>query len=248
MANFIPLNNYSLFILDKLIEKYNLKPPFLDIACGTGYLSKHLAKKGWDGTAIDYSDKAINITKKNLKGIKNVKIEKKSLLKTCGKYNTILMFDILEHIKNDISTLKKTHSLLSYGGYLVIATPSNPKEWGYDDNFYGHIRRYTEDELKEKLIKTGFKSIICYDYTFPVFWLLRRIYMKISIQKEYLASMQERTNRSSFTPFWNISFISRLLNNMRIVWYPVYFIQYTFFKNSISFGNGVIVLAKKCEL
>lgn len=52
MANFKPLNNYSLFILDKFINSYHLKPPFLDIACGNGYLSEFLARRGWGGKAI----------------------------------------------------------------------------------------------------------------------------------------------------------------------------------------------------
>ncbi|MBI2018536.1 class I SAM-dependent methyltransferase [Candidatus Daviesbacteria bacterium] len=244
MANFKPLNNYALFILNKLIEKYYLKPPFLDVACGTGYLSKHLASKGWEGVAIDYSRKAVNITKENLKGYQKVKMEKKFFSKVSGKYNTVLMFDILEHIKDDTSALRKANLLLSRHGHLVIATPSNPKEWRWDDNFYGHFRRYTQNELKEKLIKAGFKPIIFCDYTFPVFWALRRIYTKIISNKKRVVDREKQTEQSSFSYAWNIPIISSILDRTSFLWLPIFIIQYVFFKKFISYGNALIVLAK----
>lgn len=245
MANFKPLNNYSLFLLDKLVKKYNLKPPFLDVACGNGYLSKHLTKKGWSGTAIDYYSKAVNEAKKNLKEYKKIKVQKKSFSKTTGKYNTILMFDILEHIKDDISALKKANLLLLKSGFLVIAGPSNPKEWQWDDEFYGHYRRYTEGELKKKLLKSGFKPIVCYDYTFPFFWLLRIIYTKLIHKKKASGGIEKRTKDSSLIYAWNIPFISNILDNTSVLWLPLYFIQYYLFRGYTHIGNAMIILAKK---
>lgn len=245
MANFKPLNNYTLFVLNKLIGKYSLRDHFLDVACGTGYLSKHLAKKGWSGLAIDYSSKATRITKANLKEYKRIKVERKSLLKVSGKFHTVLMFDILEHIKDDLAALKKVNSLLSKDGYLVIATPSNPTEWRWDDDFYGHFRRYTPNEIKEKLIKTGFKPIVCYDYTFPFFWLLRRILTKLWRKRVIHQNKRILTQESSFSYSWNIPIISALFNQISFLFYPIYLIQYLFFKSLISKGNAIIILAKK---
>ena len=245
MANFKPLNNYALFILNKLIKKYHLKPPFLDVACGTGYLSSHIGAMGWHGKAIDHSEQAVKIAKSDLKKYKNIIVEKKTFLKTSGKYKTVLMFDILEHIKDDTSALRKAHLLLSRRGHLVIATPSNPKEWRWDDNFYGHFRRYTRNELKAKLIKAGFKPIIFCDYTFPVFWALRRIYTKIISNKKRVVDREKQTEQSSFSYAWNIPIILSILDKTSFLWLPIFIIQYVFFKKFISYGNALIVLAKK---
>lgn len=244
MANFAPLNNYSLFILDRLISKYNLKQPFLDVACGTGYVSRHLAKKGWSGKAIDYSEKAIQIAKKNLINYQQVELERKSLSRVRGKYKTVLMFDVLEHIEDDLSALKKINSLLQKDGHLVIAGPSNPTEWRWDDDYYGHFRRYSEKELKNKLVKTGFVHLISYDYTFPVFWILRRIYTSL-INKKTVKNKEERTKQSSLSYAWDIPLVSTLLNNTSMLWLPIYIIQYTFFKKKIQKGNAMFVLAEK---
>lgn len=245
MANFQPFNNYSIFILNRMIRRYHLKPPFLDIASGTGYLSKYLGSLGWPGKAIDSSKKAVEILKSNLKKYQYIDIERKDFFKLKGQYNTIFMFDILEHIRNDSLALRKVYSLLSPNGYLVITVPSNYKEWRWDDNFYGHLRRYTKAELKEKLTKTGFIPMIYYDYSFPFFWLLRRVYTKILNKSEETLSTDQQTKQSSFSNAWHIPVISSILDHTSFLWFPVYFIQYTLFKTNISKGNAIIVLATK---
>lgn len=244
MANFRPINNFTLYILDKIISQYHLQPPFLDIACGSGYLSRHLGINGWKGKAIDYSENAVAITKNNLKEFKYITVEKKPAYSENGKYKTVLMFDLLEHIKEDLKLLKKVYSLLKRDGFVVICVPSNPKEWRWDDDFYGHYRRYTENELKDKLIKEGFKPLVFYDYTFPFFWILRRIYT--SMKKETnISDKQKQTKKSSFIYAWNMPLISNILNNTSILWIPIYIIQYAFFRKNTSRGNAMFVLAKK---
>lgn len=246
MANFQPLNNYSLFLLDRLIKKYHLKSPFLDVACGNGYLSKRLAKKGWKGKAIDFLPKAIKTTKENLAGFRGIKVEKKTLLQVSGKYNTIFMFDILEHLEDDISALKKVYSLLETGGHLVVAGPSNPSEWRWDDNFYGHIRRYSEKNLKDKLKRAGFTHIVSYDYTFPFFWILRRFYTTlIDKTKGKLFDKEKQTKISSFSYAWDIPLAAKFFDKTTLLWLPIYFLQYAFFKKFTSFGCSMMVLARK---
>ena len=248
MANFTPLNNYAIFILDKLIKKYDLRPPFLDVACGTGYLSAHMGDLGWWGNAIDYSRQAVEIAKSNLKRYQNITVERTSLLKTNGRYKTVLMFDVLEHIKDDISALKKVFSLLEKDGHLIIAGPSNPKEWRWDDEFYGHYRRYTEAELRKKLIEAELKPMVFYDYTFPIFWLLRRIYTKLKNKKRFLEDTEKRTKKSSFVYAWDMSLISIIMNNASFLWSPIYIFQYFLFRKKTNYGSSILVLAKKGKL
>lgn len=244
MANFQPLNNYALFILDKLISKYSLKPPFLDVACGNGYVAKHLAKKGWEGKAIDYSKEAVEIAKNNLKNYKKVIVEEKAADKEMGHYRTIFMFDVLEHIKYDQLFLNKISSLLLSEGHLVIAGPSNPNQWGWDDDFYGHYRRYTAENLKGKLIKAKLRPLICYDYTYPIFFFLRKLFITF-VHKVNKKSIEKRTLESSFIYSWKIPVVSVIIDKTSLLWYPLYYIQYLFFKNLLSRGSAIIILSKK---
>ncbi len=245
MANFKPINDYSLYILDRLISEYKLKPPFLDIACGTGYVSAFLGDEGWSGKAVDFSDNAIKIAKINLERFKKIIVEKKDATKEKSKYNTILMFDVLEHIENDTAFLKKVYSMMLPKGHLVICVPNNPKEWRWDDEFYGHFRRYTEQDLTEKLKKAKLKKLICYDYSYPFFWVLRRAYTKFMHKDLVKLNKHEQTKESAVVYSWNMPFISTILNSTSFLWLPIYSIQYNFFKKRTSRGNAILVLAKK---
>lgn len=246
MANFSPLNDYILYIFDKIIPKYNLKPPFLDAGCGTGYVSKYLASKGWAGKAIDLSSEAINICKKELSHFSEVKVAKQGILNQKEKFSTIIMIDVIEHLKNDDEVLRKISSILTPNGYIILAFTSNPKEWRWDDDFYGHYRRYTEKDIKRKLKRAGLEPEEFIEYTFPSFWLIRRIYT--SFQKPTVLNFKnkaKRTDLSSTSSSWNVSPIFRQFMGLKFFWKIIFYIQFHFFKRFTTQGFATLVVAKK---
>lgn len=234
------------YCIDRLIDQYGISSPFLDVGCGIGDVSQHVASKGWQGKAIDFSDIAIKNAKKNLASFPHVEIEKKSLFEEIGTFETIFFMDILEHIEDDNAALKKIFSLLSLGGYVIISVPSNPKEWRWDDDFYGHCRRYPLDDIKKKLIKAGLEPIVFWDFTYPVFWLMRRIYTRLKSCPENLSKDRlYRTYYSTSMNSWDIPFLSNFLQRKCILWNHVYRMQFSCFKNKVQKGHEMLVLAKK---
>lgn len=246
MANFPPLKNYILYCLDRLIDEYGLSSPFLDVGCGIADISRHLALKGWHGKAIDFSDIAIEKAKKNLAPFKFIELEKKPLFQETGIFKTIFLMDVLEHIKDDNTALDKIYSLLFADGHLVLTIPSNPKEWRWDDEFYGHYRRYTLKEVKRKLIDARFEPILFWDFTYPIFWVMRRLYTGlkspfVKIEKDKLVS----STTSSSINAWDIPLCSIFLSYRFILWNFIYKIQFIYFKDKVENGHEMIVLAKK---
>lgn len=246
MANFRPFNEYTFFLLSKLIKQYDIKQPFLDAGCGIGELSKFLVKKGWSGKAIDYSKIPLDQAKLELSKYSKVQVELKSFFDEKGRYNSIFMWDVLEHIYSDQKALTKLSSLLNKDGFLIISVPSNPKEWQWDDEFYGHYRRYTKDILNKKLEKAGLRPIIYWDSTYPIFWAIRRIYLRFKNKPNLDYTKKEtRTKISGVMTAWRIPVISDLFNNLVIIWRPIYWFQYYIFRNFTASGFGILVLAQK---
>jgi SAM-dependent methyltransferase len=246
MANFPPLKNCIFFYLDQIIDKYGLCSPFLDVGCGIGDVSQYVASKGLHGKAIDFSDIAIQTARQNLVYNSNIKIEKKSLFQETMTYKTIFLMDVLEHIENDNAALEKISSLLVRNGHVIITIPTNPIEWRWDDHFYGHFRRYTVEDISKQLINVGLEPILFWDFTYPFFWILRRVYTKLkSSPKNIESDKLKLTQKSSTVNSWNIPFLSFILSHNHYIWRLIYKMQFTYFKEKVENGHEMMVLAKK---
>ena len=64
-----------------------------------------------------------------------------------GEFDTIIYIDVLEHIEDDVSEVKKAVKALKPGGYICILVPANPNDYTAFDKAIGHFRRYTRSSL-----------------------------------------------------------------------------------------------------
>lgn len=88
------------------------------------------------------------------------------------------MFDVLEHIQNDEAVLLSVHKMLAPGGALCITVPAHMSLWSYFDEAARHARRYTFDELANKLKTAGFQleyQTEFMSWIYPLVWLGRRL-------------------------------------------------------------------------
>src|SRR4029453_13054884 len=87
-----------------------------------------------------------------------------------GSLPAIGMFDVLEHIENDVAFLDSLHELLIPSGRIYVAVPAFGFLWSADDAAAGHFRRYTIGTLTKALASSGF--IVDYStYFFQWLWL-----------------------------------------------------------------------------
>jgi glycosyltransferase involved in cell wall biosynthesis len=73
--------------------------------------------------------------------------------------DTIICLNVLEHIAADEEVLGHFHRTLRPGGRAIILVPQHPWLYSPTDRTLGHVRRYTEDELREKLTRAGFEVV-----------------------------------------------------------------------------------------
>lgn len=68
----------------------------------------------------------------------------------------ILSVNVLEHIRDDREELARYAKLLQpRHGALCLFVPARPEIYAAIDKDFGHFRRYTRDELKDKLSRAG---------------------------------------------------------------------------------------------
>ena len=93
-------------------------------------------------------------------------------------FEVACMFDVLEHLPDDRLVLEKLFGLLAPGGRLFLTVPASPALWSYFDVEVLHYRRYTLEDLREKLQAAGFEVEYLTPYMtwlFPLIYLKRRV-------------------------------------------------------------------------
>ena len=71
--------------------------------------------------------------------------------------DAILSINVLEHIEEDEAELERYVRLLRpRHGVLCLFVPARPEIYAPMDKDFGHFRRYTYDQLRDKLLRPGF--------------------------------------------------------------------------------------------
>jgi SAM-dependent methyltransferase len=240
MANFKPFRDYILHRLAIIIDKYKPKSPFLDVGGGSGYTTEFLLKKQLTGKYIDVSEDACKVAADRLKEF-DVELENKSVFEETGRYNTIVCFDVLEHIEDDSGFVRQLTGLCENGGYLVFTVPINQREYRWDDSYYGHLRRYNPDKLIELFQQHGLYVEQAREIAFPIFWCLRRLYMRFFPAKEGDGEKLELTKQSSCQNAW-CSLLCHDLLVSKALWWPVFMIQDRI--SNLKRGNEAMIVLR----
>lgn len=188
-------------ILAKLIRKYavcfknNLM--IADVGCGTGGNYDFLEKFG-NVTGIDNSPFAIVCCERKEKAVKFANGD--TLPFSSDSQDLVTAFDVLEHVGDDLKVLKECGRVLKKNGKLIIAVPAYNSIWSSHDEVMGHRRRYSKENLAEKIEGAGFKIIKnshCITFLFPLIYVYRKLISKFSRPKEKSAyiTMPKPINR-----------------------------------------------------
>lgn len=204
MPNFPPLRRYVFSVVDRWIARHGLGGPFLEVGCGTGALSAHLAARGWSGVALDTSPAPLVRARDFLAPFPGVRVHEGGL-ETLGAatFRTVFVMDVIEHVRDDSGLLKSLAGRVETGGWIVLLVPVNPLEWRQDDVLYGHYRRYAWDEVRAKLEGAGFEPVARWNVTVPFLWLLRRLYLKVLPLRRENRGQDQLTAASSIYNPWD---------------------------------------------
>jgi SAM-dependent methyltransferase len=75
-----------------------------------------------------------------------------------GEFDSIMCFNVLEHVGNDAAALRTFRARLRAHGRLLLLVPAHPGLYGPYDRAAGHERRYTRRGLAQLLSEAGFAT------------------------------------------------------------------------------------------
>ncbi|MBI3288997.1 MAG: glycosyltransferase [Elusimicrobia bacterium] len=155
--------NYNLFLYDQV--KPFLGRELIEVGSGVGNISRMLLDR--DRLVLtDESPNYVDQLRQTYQGWEYVQAQRLDLVKPgadmataslWGAFDTVVSFQVIEHIEDDAAALKTSARLLRPGGRLVLMVPAHQAIYGAMDKALGHFRRYEETDLREKLAGAGFE-------------------------------------------------------------------------------------------
>jgi SAM-dependent methyltransferase len=129
--------------------------PLFDVGCGSGGLLSFLESQGvpLQGACDAYAE-GLRIARSRCRA-PLVLVDEGRKPPLGPGYSMLGLFDVLEHLDDDVGTLAWLASRLAPGGVLVLTVPAHPSLFDEMDVLARHRRRYRRGELREKLAGAG---------------------------------------------------------------------------------------------
>jgi 2-polyprenyl-3-methyl-5-hydroxy-6-metoxy-1,4-benzoquinol methylase len=214
---------------DMIKRKAALRPSskILDVGCGTGAILAMLSTQ-YEAWGTDTSPIAIEYCRK--RGIANAFC---CTLETFPhpemRFDLITMFDVIEHIDDDIGVLRQARQLLKAGGKILVTVPAYEFLWSIHDDLNHHKRRFVRSQLRKVLEASGFNvELISYYNTilFPSAVVQR-------ITKKFIMPATDTT--LNIPALWLNSLLGKIFSFERIL----------LKRFSLPFGLSLIAVARK---
>jgi 2-polyprenyl-3-methyl-5-hydroxy-6-metoxy-1,4-benzoquinol methylase len=202
-----------------LVSKY-INGNFVEVGAGKGGLVPYYKKFLKNITLLEPEKKLFKILKKKFPD-KKIKIKNYTIDKLKNRYDTIIYYDVLEHIKNDLKEVSAVSKRLKKNGYLIISVPAYQAFYSEFDKSVGHFKRYNKKDFiqLEKKTKLKIEKLAYYDSIGLLFLVLNKI---LSLKQ---------TNLKNKIFLWNLLIpVSKLID----------------FLTFNMFGKSLVCVFRKC--
>jgi len=186
-----------------IVAAVSQRPPpgegtIFDVGGGNGFVSMALKDAGFPVALVEPGRTgAVNAKSRGINTVICATLAgaefQVSSLPACG------LFDVLEHVKDDVTFLRFIESLLIPGGRLYVTVPAYLFLWSHQDELAGHFRRYTLKTLSAALRRAGLKvSFATYFFRpLPVaILLLRTIPYRLGIARDRIEDADVRRDHA----------------------------------------------------
>ncbi len=150
-----------------ILEAVKQFPPqgaIFDVGGGNGFVARALQDAGIDVVVVEPGPRgAANARSRGVRHVVRATLEEAGFAR--ASLPAVGLFDVVEHIPDDLRFLENLHGYLTEQGRVYITVPACPWLWSHEDESAGHFRRYTSRSLSNLLAGAG----LTVDYLTAIF-------------------------------------------------------------------------------
>jgi len=177
---YVGRHRFLLGALDRCMASSRKKWKALDLGGGTGgwlaYLLARRRQKFRRLALAEPSSTALALARKNLRSGIQFRHTDLRRCRPRGTWDLVFLLDVIEHLKDDRTALKKAAAFLRPGGWLFVTAPALQQFWSYNDELGGHFRRYHRKGFQKLADESGMRLVDSRYFMFflsPLYWLVR---------------------------------------------------------------------------
>ncbi len=165
----------------KVVRKYLTEGEVLEVGSLPCHMTYLLEKSGFPTVGLDLApERAADFIKENKLRIERCNFETEPIPFEDNRFHFIIFNEVFEHLRiNPIATLREINRVMHPDGHIMLTTPnlyslyniqSLLRGKGFDNPYaqfekleklghMGHVREYTNRQVKEFLVNTGYEPI-----------------------------------------------------------------------------------------
>jgi SAM-dependent methyltransferase len=225
-------NELILWALDKYFPKAST---LMEIGCGTGFVLNGIAERNPEIQLVgsEIFTAGLQFAARRLPRVELFQMDARNL-PYVEEFDVVGAFDVIEHIKEDESVLHNIFRAVKPGGGCLVTVPQHKWLWSQIDVQACHQRRYDAEELREKMIKAGFRLERITSF---VSLLLPAMAMTRIFQKQSLGEQEKTADDLHISPFLNMIFHKFMMIESAII------------KKEVNFpmGGSLLMIGRKVD-
>ena len=140
-----------------LVRRFPPTGTLLDIGGGNGFVARGLLDAGIPCALLEPGvDGALAASARGVEPVICATLESAGL--SACSLSAAGLFDVIEHIEDDVGVLREVWRLIKPAGALFLTVPAYQFLYSRDDEVAGHYRRYTLRSLGRALTEAGFRT------------------------------------------------------------------------------------------
>jgi glycosyltransferase involved in cell wall biosynthesis len=172
----------------RLLPRLARDQAVLEVGFGAGAMLEELEAQGFSRVVgIDFSATAARLASERLAALPAdrrpglVLATLDGLHPVRARFGSILAFEVLEHVEDDLGFLADAHALLTPGGHMLVSVPAHQDRFSAWDEMVGHVRRYEREELRARFEEAGFQVEVLWSYGYPLANLLELVRRGVAV-------------------------------------------------------------------
>ena len=179
----------------------------LELGCGDGLLARKLFKFKRNITCVDNDTELLEKLKEKYNYVENLKVlnmDANNIGNEFGPntFDTVIAFNLIEHIGDDKSLVKKINSILKKNGCFIGLVPAYNFLFNKLDRSVGQYRRYNTEKLTDLLQEFTDVQIYYYNSMGILGWMVAGGLLK----RDYISKNNVKIHNTLFK-------ISNIINN-----------------------------------